>query len=482
MAVIAAGGLAARLWLGPHTADDAYIAFRYARNLAEGAGFAYNPGEPVLGASSPLHVLLLAAAARLGADLPSAAFGLSLLADAGSIVLLASLLARLGHPVASLVAAGLFALMPRALAAGVSGMETSLYVLAVLAAFAFQARERRAAAAAAAGLAALLRPDGLLVAVVLLAGALARRRLPLLEAAIVAAIVLPWVATATWLFGGALPQSVVAKALNARGAIDSARAAAEYFGGAPSALAISVAAVAGGSRLVSIVALRPWVAWAGAYLVLFVSAGAFGDYPWYFAPLLPPWFAAAGLGVEDLGERMRRAVAARTPARPARAVHGRRAAGARAWLAPLAIGVALAVAAPLAAQRHERTLRAWSSGREDLYRRVAIEIAATSPGALVAAPEIGTIGYFHRGPVLDLVGLVSPEAAGRPQASTVGARRPQWIVGYDTHLDRALLDAGWFRRAYALRQRIPVGPGRALLVFERAPAASDEERSATGLR
>ncbi len=40
--------------------DDAYITYRYARNLAEGAGPVYNAGSRVEGYSSPLHVLILA--------------------------------------------------------------------------------------------------------------------------------------------------------------------------------------------------------------------------------------------------------------------------------------------------------------------------------------------------------------------------------------------------------------------------------------
>jgi hypothetical protein len=41
--------------------DDAYITYRYARNLASGSGFVYNEGESVLGTTTPLYTLLLAA-------------------------------------------------------------------------------------------------------------------------------------------------------------------------------------------------------------------------------------------------------------------------------------------------------------------------------------------------------------------------------------------------------------------------------------
>ena len=54
--------------------DDAYVTFVFARHLGAGEGFVFNVGERVLGATSPLHVLLLAAAYRLVGDhLPNAA-------------------------------------------------------------------------------------------------------------------------------------------------------------------------------------------------------------------------------------------------------------------------------------------------------------------------------------------------------------------------------------------------------------------------
>lgn len=50
--------------------DDAFISFRYARNLAAGLGLAYNPGEspPVEGYTNLLWVLLMSVVERLGSD------------------------------------------------------------------------------------------------------------------------------------------------------------------------------------------------------------------------------------------------------------------------------------------------------------------------------------------------------------------------------------------------------------------------------
>jgi len=53
--------------------DDAFIALRYAKNLSEHGELAYNLGQRVEGFTSPLWVLLLAAAGRIGVPLMSAA-------------------------------------------------------------------------------------------------------------------------------------------------------------------------------------------------------------------------------------------------------------------------------------------------------------------------------------------------------------------------------------------------------------------------
>ena len=49
----------ARILPGPRTIDDAYITFRYAQNLLSNQGFVYNPGEAVLGTTTPLFALIL---------------------------------------------------------------------------------------------------------------------------------------------------------------------------------------------------------------------------------------------------------------------------------------------------------------------------------------------------------------------------------------------------------------------------------------
>jgi hypothetical protein len=96
-----------------------------------------------------------------------------------------------------------------------SGLETPLFVVAVTAALVLDARGRRADATFAAGVATLTRPDGVLVALVVLASAVKERgwrrlgswRLPLLYGAFLAALTVFRLAY----FGSALPNTFYAK-------------------------------------------------------------------------------------------------------------------------------------------------------------------------------------------------------------------------------------------------------------------------------
>jgi len=55
-------------WHHSFIQDDAFISFRYAKNLAEGRGLAWNPGERVEGYTNFLWVLICALGIKLGMD------------------------------------------------------------------------------------------------------------------------------------------------------------------------------------------------------------------------------------------------------------------------------------------------------------------------------------------------------------------------------------------------------------------------------
>src|SRR2546421_2455442 len=158
--------LLARVLTGPHPIDDAYITFRYARNLAEGLGLVYNPGEWVLGTTAPLWAILLGAGYRVGlTDLPWLATAISALCDAASTALLVYLGLRMGwRPVGAALVGLAWAINPMSIAFATGGMETSLFVLMTLATLTLVASARSATLAGAiAGMATLVRPEGALL-------------------------------------------------------------------------------------------------------------------------------------------------------------------------------------------------------------------------------------------------------------------------------------------------------------------------------
>ena len=154
--------------------DDAYIAFRYVRNLWLGWGLVWNPAPfpPVEGYTSLLWVLLLAALWPLGAAPPLASSILGLLFGVGTLVIAVRMLWRMDLPAhlaphrTTLLGILLLGMVShRTFLTWISsGLETSLFnflVLGWLSAVLTPRRRPRLIAVLAAAI-ALTRPDGLL--------------------------------------------------------------------------------------------------------------------------------------------------------------------------------------------------------------------------------------------------------------------------------------------------------------------------------
>jgi hypothetical protein len=164
------------------TTDDAYISFRYARNLTEGHGLRFNLAEnpPVEGYSNFLWVLLCAALHRLGLDLTvvplllSAACGFALL-----WLVLDRAVRRFALPLpAAALGALTLAVFPPFAVWATSGLDTMPFALCVFLAFdRLILADRPGWSAGAAMLAlALMRFEGAAWAAALFAMALVSRR------------------------------------------------------------------------------------------------------------------------------------------------------------------------------------------------------------------------------------------------------------------------------------------------------------------
>lgn len=168
-----AAAVVAFLWDAPYAhIDDAYIGYRYARNLAHGNGLVFNLGERVEGFTSLAWVLLVAGGMKLGFDAPVVSRALGMVS--GSVLLVLSYVyAAIGiQPRLKWVAA----LTPWLLWSttsfaywATSGLETPLLCAAVTLCLILATKEKMGPAVGAAALATLTRPEGVFVLGLILA-------------------------------------------------------------------------------------------------------------------------------------------------------------------------------------------------------------------------------------------------------------------------------------------------------------------------
>ena len=392
--------------------DDAPITFRYAENLATGHGFVYNDGEHVLGTSTPLFTLALAALRVLGVPIELASLLLSLLAVAAVAALVLRIGALVAGPAGGLIAASLALTEAPFLVYTTQGMETACFTALILGALLCHLEGREQSCAMLAALCAVMRLDGLSVAAALGLGYAAERRLPSRRAIALFIIVLaPWLVFLY--FGHVLPQSLLAKVHHVKyaGRFWMLRylLREENLLFVPIGLlgAFRVCASERGPR--SCVAAAWVVSYAGAYSLVPIDA-----YPWYRIPLAPVLAVLGACGLSAIAEGWFRIWP-----------RGRR----------LAVAAVLAAALPWAAARYGTYRESLGQYADQLRVWETPRVAAASwlrdhapAGSRVATSAIGHIGWISGLRILDTSGLVSPELVG---GFDLDRARPEFVVGHD---------------------------------------------------
>ncbi|MBN1552189.1 hypothetical protein JW979_12015 [bacterium] len=154
-----------------YTVEDAYISFRYAKNILSGNGVVYNPGEYVEGYTNFLWVMLLAVLGWV-IDIPVASKIAGLVFAIGSLACLCFIHSRNEYyAYAGPVAAIVLATSPGFQMWSVSGLETSMFIFFLVAAvMTDQAdiRKKELFSGLLFGLATLTRPEGVLFLVLYL--------------------------------------------------------------------------------------------------------------------------------------------------------------------------------------------------------------------------------------------------------------------------------------------------------------------------
>lgn len=418
--------LAARLvfWTTlPFAAEDAYITFRYAKNLAIGNGLLYNPGERVMGFSSPLWTVWSAVGYRLfGAAVDWARFW-SVAGDGVTVVLVAVLLRRHAGRASAWCFAFFFAAWPFLAAAAVSGMETSTMLTLIVLAAVLSERGSPLAGPALAAL-ALVRPEGVAAAAVIALGARWRDRA-------IAAVLIALGVAALWIyFGSPVPQSALAKA-NIYGHPGPLKSRFWWDWLMPFPIAGAPTITEGVHLFLLSVVMAP-AAILGVPVVWRVRTTALGL---AVGAALTVWLGYVVVGVAFFFWYL---------VVPLGGVLMLAAAG----LPRIARGPAIYVSAALF------VLGMWNIGMQLYIGRAKLELGTfgavadylaehARPGDKVFLEPIGLIGYRNPLVVVDEVGLVSPAVAKRRAegpgwyTDVVNAQRPDWLV-----VRRGLLSRG----------------------------------------
>lgn len=382
--------------------DDAWIHQTYARNLAAVGQFAFVPGQPSAGSTSPLWTALLALGylGRIEYHLWTYSLGAVLLAlNAWLVYRLA--LALFPAQAAAALLAGMFAALEWHLVwAAASGMETLLFSALALAAFVL-GNQRPALLGLCVGLSVLARPDGLTLLPFALARIILQRpnrvRGLLKLAAAFAVVFLLYLALNYQLSGSVWPNTFYAK--QAEYAVLRAeplwlrfgQVGAQPFVGAVALLGPGIVAAAlQWGRAKRWEALLP-LGWAVSFLAAYaVRLPVTYQHGRYVIPVIPVLVAVGVGGMAGL-------LGLRAPALFPRVAS-------RTWAAATALTVVAFFG--LGARAYVRDVQVIETEMVATARWVNQN---TSLGALVAAHDIGALGYFGGRPVLDLAGLVSPE-------------------------------------------------------------------------
>lgn len=410
--------------------DDSWIHLHFARNLAEGAGFAYNPGTPVAGSTAPLWTLLLgAASALLGPSLWTAK-ALGIAGAAGAAVLTRRAAIAWSTPRGPALAAAVAMVWSGPIAWGaLSGMEVTLAAALVAAALLAHARDRAAWTALAAALAVLARPEALILVPLLAIARPGGVRRVAVFLVITGAVLAPavWFNVAT--VGSPVPATAAAKVEG--GVLGWLAGVPEPLWrlliGRPWEFALAWLRWLFTVNWLLPIALVPgvWLAWQRGGRALGIVTLALVAHPLgmaWLAPYRDPAFQEGRYSIQLL---------------PLAFLLVAVVFGAVRWRRVGAVAVLLCALAPLwgAADRYAWGVQNINAMQVHLGQWVRANVPAS---ARIALNDIGAIAYMSRRPVIDLMGLVTPDIIPYRRQGEAGVIRyvaercPDYVIVFPT--------------------------------------------------
>ncbi|HEY3344561.1 MAG TPA: hypothetical protein VGJ97_06525 [Anaerolineaceae bacterium] len=454
---------------GPQQLDDSFITYRYSRNIVSGVGFVYNPGERVQGSSTPIYTLLLAALAfPFGANsIPTISFIIALVADVINTVLMFRLARHLlKNEVIAFVLAMVFVLQPfRALIAR-GGMETSLYILFLLAMYdRLLVGQKIYLTAIFASLAILTRIDAILAVAPVFAYMVWKQPRSALKASLlVLAIIAPWYIWATFYFGNPLPHSILAKLTYYHySVLDSLFFLLTFVGTGTSGpyhtlplifpgLVFFLFLMVTGLRRSWVIGSAVWVviAYPLIYFLVMAVQKAPVLFPWYYLPLMPGFLILFGGALQYLLEK-------NFQNKPSWQQGG--------FVALFGLSLVLFPAVLINVYHPWNT----TSDGPNLFQAASFAVKSKiQTGDLVMMPDIGIVGWeLGSARILDPVGLVSPISlsyfnrdygSGSMYLQMVIDQKPEFVLGRDEFF-KFLVDQPQFLQGYHLIfTKDPVNP------------------------
>jgi hypothetical protein len=383
--------------------DDAYIFYTYAKNIIEGNGYVFNPGERLNATTSPLYTLSLAFFSfifqTVGLTIPIIAHLIGAVSLLASSYFMMKIFGKEDKFIVTLSIPILFLMNP--LLKGAVGMETFLYMSLLLAALYFYKIGKLAQASLFIALSILTRFDGFLFGFIIFFDFILRKKqFPAIVPVITFfTILLPWFIFSKLYFGTFFPSTLAVKLSQAQ--IGSWGTGLIFLKGLMYAfvnnkiLSLSIIVLLlfsfclilfKGRNFFEEFTVNIILAWSVLYLLIYVFILNPPSYQWYYTPFTIIMSLIFAYAIDIILSKYFQMSKSKI-------------------VIVLFLFFILAVILPL------KTLCNGVTPKFEKYKSAAEWLNQNvQQGASVAVDEIGIMGYYYnKGKIIDILGLINPE-------------------------------------------------------------------------